>query len=94
VGAFAAPAPQFPNQILDVLIHVFRHYIPGTHVVTCRDIGKDFASGTQHLAAHCFGTKPKEWAEPAKEDAEAIAYSVSSLKVQRGGVDGTDSRGG
>ena len=92
-GAFAAPASQFVNQILGVFSHVFRHYIPCTHVVACRDINKDFATGTQRLAAQCFGSAPQEWAEPTEEVAEKIAYFVSSLKVERVGVDRTDPRG-
>jgi len=95
--AFAAPASQFANQILCEFSHVFIHYIPGTHVVSrlaCSDIGKDFATGTQRLAAHCFGSAPQEWAESTEEAAEKIADPVSALKVEWGGVDGTDPRGG
>jgi len=94
VGEFAAPAPQFANQILGGFSHVFRHYIPGTHVVACRDIGQKFATGTQRLAAQCFGPAPKGWADPTEEAAEKISDPVSSLKVERGGVDGTYPRGG
>jgi len=65
---------------------MFRHYIPGTQVDACRDIGKDFATATQRLAPH--------WADPTEKAAEKIADLLSSLKVERGGVDGTDPRGG
>jgi len=97
VGAFAAPASQFANQLLGGFSHVFRHYIPGGCRVSraaFSDISKDFATGTQRLANHCFGPAPQEWADPAEEAAEKIAYPVSALKVERGGVDGTDPRGG
>jgi len=76
---------------------VLRHDVAGTHVISrlaCRDIGHDFATGTQRLAAQHFGTAPQEWADPTEETAEKIAYPVSSLKVERGGIDGTEPRGG
>jgi len=72
---------------------VFRHYIPGGRRVgwaAFSDIGKDLATGTQRLAAHCFGPAPQEWADPTEETAEKIVYPVASLKVERGGVDRTD----
>ena len=98
VGAVAAPAPQFANQLLGGFSHVFRHYIPGGRRRVGRaafsDIGKDLATGTQRFAAHCFGPAPQEWADPAEEIAEKIAYPVTSLKVERSGVDGTDPRCG
>ena len=53
------------------------------------DIDKDLATVTR-LADHCFGHARQEWADPAEE----IADPVSSLKVERGGVDRTDLRGG
>ena len=92
VGAFTAPAPQFANQLLRGFSHVFRHYIPGGRRVgraAFSDIGQDLATGTQRLAAHCFGPAPQEWADPTEEAAEKIADPVSSLKVERGGIDGT-----
>jgi len=70
LGAFAATAFQFANQSLGGFSHLFRDYIPGTHFVACRDIGKDFATGAQRLAAHCFSPAPQKWAVPAKEIAE------------------------
>jgi len=92
VGAFAAPALQFANQILGGFSHVFRHYIPVTHVVACRDIGQNFATGTQRLASHCLGPVPQDLANPTEETVENIADPVSSLKVERGRIDGTDRR--
>ena len=94
-AAFTATKTQFANQILGGFSHVFRQYIPGSRWVgrlALRDIGQYFATGTQSLAAHCFGPAPKELADPAEETAEKIADPVSSLKVERGGVDGTDPR--
>jgi len=54
------------------------------------DIGKDFATGTQRLEPHCFGSAPQEWADPTEETAEKITDPASWLKVEPGGVDGTD----
>jgi len=88
VGAFAATTPPFANKILGGFSHVFRHN------VACRDIGKDFATATQRLVTHFFGPAPQEWADPTEEPAEKIADPVSSLKVDTGGVDGTDPRCG
>jgi len=36
------------------------------------DIGRDLATGTQRLAAHCLGPAPQEWVDPAEETAEKI----------------------
>ena len=52
------------------------------------DIGKHLVIGMQSLGAHCLDTAPQEWAKSAEEAAEKIADPVSSLKVERGGVDG------
>ena len=96
-GAFAATTPQFANKILDGFNHVFKHDVAGTRVfsrLACRDIGQNFASGTQSLEAHCFSPSPQKWAVPAEENAEKIADPVASLKVEGGGVDRTDPRGG
>jgi len=96
-GTFAGPASQFANEILGRFTHVFRHDVAGTHVSSihaCRDIGKDFVTDTQILATHCFGLTPQEWSDPTEETAEKIAYPVSSLKVERSIVDGTDPWGG
>jgi len=79
VGAFADQAPQFDNQLLGEFSHVFGHYIPGIHVVAYSNIRKDLATGTQHLAPHCFGPAPQE------EPAEKIAEPMSALNVQQGG---------
>jgi len=76
---------------------VFRHDVAVTRVssqLACRDIGKDFGTGTQRLAAPCFGSAPQEWLDPTEETADKIAYSVSSLKIERDAVDRTDPRGG
>ena len=78
VGAFAAPASQFANQLLGGFSHVFRHYIPGGCRVSraaFSDISKDFATGTQRLANHCFGPAPQQWADPAEEAAEKNCLS-------------------
>jgi len=40
------------------------------------------------LATHSFGLAPRP--VPAAETAEKIADTVSELKVERGGIDGTD----
>ena len=75
---------------------MFRHDVAGTHVVNrlaCRDISKDFATGTQRLAAHCFGHAPQEWTDITEETVEKIADHMASLKVERGAVDGTEPRG-
>ena len=94
---FAATTSQFANQILGIFSHVFRHYIPGGLCVgkaAVSDMGQDLATGTQRLAAHCLRPAPLDWAHPGEEIAKNISYSVSSLKVERGGVDGTDTRCG
>ena len=95
VGAFAVPALHFANQILGGVSHVFRHYYSGGRRVgraAFSDIGKVLATGTQRLAGHCFGPAPQECANPTVEPAEKIAFPVASLKVERGGVDGTVPR--
>ena len=59
VVAFAATASQFANQILGAFSYLCRH---GRRF--CRaafsDIGQDLATGTQRLAAHCFGPALQE----------------------------------
>ena len=74
---------------------MFRHYIHGGRRF-CRtafsDICQDLATGMQRLAGHRFGAASQDWADPAEKAAERIADSVSSLKVERGRVDGTDPR--
>jgi len=95
VGAFAAPGPQFAKQLLGEFSHVFRHYIPGGRRVdraAISDIVQDLATGTQRHAPRCLGPALQEWADPKEENAEKIADPMSSLKVERGGVDGTDPR--
>jgi len=89
------PGSQYANEFLGGFSHVFRHYIPGgRHVggAAFSDIVKDLANGMQRLAAHCFGAAPIDWPEPTEDPAEKIAYSMAPLKVERGGVAGTDPR--
>ena len=73
VGAFAAPAPQLPNQVLGGFNHVFKHYVPGGRRVgraAFSDIGQDFATVGLRLAPQCLGSAPKDWADAAEETAE------------------------
>jgi len=67
--AFAATTSQYANEILGELSHLFRHYIPRGRWV-CRlafsDIGKDFATATPRLAAHCFVSNPHKRADQAQ----------------------------
>jgi len=91
-GALATATSQFANQNFCGFSHVFRPDVSSTHVVAFRDIGQDLATGTQRLVAHCVGPAPQEWADPAEEIAEKFADPLSSLKVKRDGIDGTDSR--
>jgi len=82
-------ASQLDDQTLYLYGDVFRFDISVSHFgrLIFQDVGQDFATGMQRLAT-------QDGSDPAKENAEKIADTVFSLKVERGVINGDDPRGG